>query len=347
MMTTPYKPRDILKIDAAIFRELILSKRALAIFPKDSSKRIRFFESTSSGSIDKHISFLLKVGTQKVDLSIELKPETLLFKRIEEVGGVESLPEEFRTALITFAGKEIIDVLENLFQLPVAIWSSTDRQKEPAETKELFFEILGANDQCEGRASMILEISLIERILAVANETPIIKNNLLTGELLQGELLIGSATLTLRDWQRIKPGDLIVIEEPSALTTGQGKCLIKKCGIIPIILKPDYFKPLILSLEKIFPNGFKGVPPAAEQSSLKENTLDPSIPLELNFSAGLISLTIDETLRLVKTKSLQKPFQTLKPLNIFLREQVVGTGELLEINGRYAIAVTQLFTYAS
>jgi len=345
--TNPYKPREISKIDAAIFRELIFSKRALAIFPKDPDKKISFFEASSSDGIDKKFSFSLQVGQQKVDLSIELKPGTPLAKRLEEVGGLESLPEEFRVALMTFVAREIIDVLEQLFQLPVTMSNTPNTQEEASEKKELYFEVLDSQSTCEARASIILSVPLLERVLTLAQETPMVTSHSLTGKILEGEVFIGSATVSLEDCFRLRPGDLIVIQEPSAITTGQGRCWIKKSGIIPITVKPDFFKPLVRPLGNFFPPDVKPARAAIEEEEEEKNRSSSSIQLELNFSAGLTSLTIEETLQLMKTKVLEKPFQLLKPLKIFIEEQVFGTGELVEINGRYALAITQLFEHAS
>jgi|GEM_PF-4636519 len=340
--TLAYQPRQISKIDADIFRELIFSQRALAVFPKDPSKKICFFEADSSKVIDKKFSFSLKVGQQKVDLSIELKPETPVVKRLEEVGGLESLPEEFRVALMTFASREIIDALEHLFQLPVVVWNVANDQEEACTKKELYFEIRDAHHVCEARASITLSMPLLERVLAIAQKTPMLKSRSLTEEILEGAVFIGSATISLEDWKNLHPGDLIVMQESSALTTGQGKCLIKKSGIIPMAFKPDFFKSLVLPLKTVFSTGVKLVLPAAEQQEDQKNSDSASIPLKLNFSAGLVSLTIEEAFQLIKTKSLAKPFQLLRPLKIFIQEQIVGTGELVKIGEQYVVAVTQI-----
>ena len=359
MTTIPYKPREVSKIDATIFRELIFSKRSLAVFPKDPSKKIRFFEASSPSAIEKSISFALQVGQQKVDLSLELKPESLLVQRLNEVGGIESLPEEFRVALMTFAGREVMDVLEHLFQLPVMVWDAAEEKEEKMEKKDLYFEILDSNEICEARARITLSMPLLERVLAVAKEAPMLKESALSGELLQGEIFIGSAILSPEDWKSLVPGDLILIQEPSALATGQGRCLIKKSGIIPMVLKADHFKSLLLPLEKVpllLPrNPSEGAPPSHEAGVVSEKLLASTstadlncreavtgIPLELNFSAGLLSLTIEETLQLIKTKSIEKPLQVSSPLKILIQERVVGAGDLVEINGRYALVVTQI-----
>jgi flagellar motor switch/type III secretory pathway protein FliN len=246
--------------------------------------------------------------------------------------------------LMTFASKEIVDALEHLFQLPVIAWDAAKEKEEEVEKKDLYFEVLDANAACEARARITLSIPLLERVLAVAKEEPMIRESSLSGELLQGEILIGRAILSSEDWKNLVPGDLIILQEPSALATGQGRCLIKKSGAVPMVLQADDFKPLILPLEKIFPVGMKPSPPVSEEQGeqQKENSSYPSIPLELNFSAGLLSLTIEEALQLIKTKSIEKPLQVSRPLKIFIQERVVGAGELVEINGRYALVVTQL-----
>lgn len=335
-----YKPREISKIDADIFRELIFSKRLLIAGPK----KIHFFQPNSSHVIEKKFSFSLKVGQQKVDLDIELKPESPLVRRLDEVGGLESLPKEFEVALTTYASREIIEVLQHLFELPVAIWDTATETEEACEKKELYFEILNEHAVCESRATIKISLSLIERILDVAKKIPMSRSRSVEGSIIQGEALIGSATMSLGDWKSLQPGDLIVIQEPSTLTTGEGRCLIKKSGIIPVMLKPDLFKSLILPLEKLFPAGLKPVSPVSKEEGKEEKSTDSSIPLELNFSAGVLSLTIEEAIQLEKTKSIQKSFHVSRPLKIFIEEQTVGTGELVKINERYAIVVNELYS---
>ena len=344
MMKTPYKPREVSKIDADIFRELIFSKRLLPTGTKNPSKKIRFFEADSPSVIEKNFLFALKIGQQRVDLTLELKPESALANRLREVGGLESLPEEFQVALMTYASREIINALEHLFQLPVTLWNAAKDQEELCEKKELYFEVLNEHAACEARAGIAMSMPLLERVLDAAKKIPMVKNQSVTGSILHGEVLLGSATVLLEDWERLRPGDLIVIQEPSALTTGQGKCLIPKSGIMPMIVKPDFFKPLVLSLETVFPTGLKTIPPVTEQYDLPEKGAVPSIPLELNFSGGVISLAIEEVIQLNKTKTIEKPVQVLRPLKIFIHEQVVGTGELVNINGHYALVVTQLYS---
>lgn len=348
-MKTPYKPREVSKIDADIFRELIFSKRLFPAFPKEASKKIHFLENPTSESIEKKFSFSFKIGQQKVDLSFELKPESPLLSRLSEVGGLESLPEEFRMALMTYATREIITTLEHLFQLPVALWDAAKDKEETVQKKELYFEILDENFGSEADASISLSLPLIERVLDTAKKIPVFKSYSVKGAILQGEILIGSTTVSLDEWKSLRPGDLIVIQEPSALTTGEGRCLLKKSGIIPIQLKPDLLKSLVLPLEKM-PLLLQRQPREKTDSSStfygKTAPLPTSLPisLELNFSAGLLSLTIHEAIQLNKTKTLEKPFPISRPLKIFIQEKMVGTGELVNINGRYALAVVALYS---
>jgi hypothetical protein len=371
MTTTIYKPRELSKIEATIVKELFVTNRLFPISPKDPSKKIRFFEPASAVPIEQYFSFSLKVGQHKVDLSVELKPETPLMARLNEVGGLEFLPEEFRVALMTFASRKIIDAAAHLFQLPVTTWDATTEQEEGIEKRDLSFELLNVDAACEARGKMKLNVPLLERLLEAAKKIPILKKQSLSGELLQGEIVIGGAAVSPKDWKSVVPGDLILIQEPSALTTGEGRCLIKKSVALPIMLPIAILKPLLSPLKKTVPSTEKPLsppsdhgthsditssapsvspPPATLQKtsehqcqSQPEDCLSSSLLLEVSFSAGLLSLTMEEVLELLKTRSVKKPLPLLKSLKILIQQQPVGVGELVEISGRYAVVVIQLY----
>lgn len=345
---TPYKPRELSKIDASIFRELISSKRTLAVFPKNPSKKIRFFEANAAPKIEEQFSFSFQIAHQKVDLVLELKTETPLFKRLEEVGGFESVPEEFQVALMTFASEEIIDALTSLFQLPVTLWKTSHDQEIVSEKRELCFEIIDAQTLCEARAKIVLSTTLVERIIAVAQQVPMANHHSLGAVVLKGDIFIGSALLTIEEGALLHPGDLIVLQDPSSLTTGQGAFFMKESGEIPLSINPDLIKTLVLPIEQVFPNGIVPALSSIEKTSEKEAVPEKResekslITLELHFSAGLLSLTMEEVLQLAKGKVPEQPLQLVHPLKIFVQGELAGAGELVEIGGRLALAVTQL-----
>ena len=60
------------------------------------------------------------------------------------------------------------------------------------------------------------------------------------------------------------------------------------------------------------------------------------------FSVGTLSLSIEEIINLATSSTLDYPMDFMRPLKILVEGKKVGVGELVEINGRYALFITQL-----
>ncbi|MFI0348372.1 MAG: FliM/FliN family flagellar motor switch protein [Chthoniobacterales bacterium] len=352
-MMTSYRPLEISQLDRGILHELILSKRVFGISQKNRSLKIRFLRASTKLIENAPFSFSLNINQQRAHLLLEPGLESFLTQRLQELGGIDSLPEEFRSSLMALCSREIINSLETLLQLPIALWDETQQDEVSGCKKDLYFEVINDREVVEAIGKITLSSELVEKIISLALTLPCMERPLLSECLLEGELVIYTTNLSLDEWGSLTAGSLLFLKEDSALVTGKGSFLLKHGKMMPLSFDQQHLQSLVLPLTKVIPSGF--TPAHHLESSAKEKTdvfvssefLNGNIlentlaPVELALSVGTISLSIDEIINLASTSLLVSPMKVSHPIKILVQGEMVGTGELVKINHQYALFVTQ------
>ena len=346
-MITAYKPLALSQCDVDLRSTFIFPKRLFTLSEKDSSQKICFVSSTTQQPKENFFVLPLKIDQQKIDLTLDPALESPLIKRLSEFGGLDAIPEEFRTAMRAYCSQEIINTLETIFQLPISLWEENPPQETPVlDGKVIQFEVLNDDSQVDTRGSMTLPPSLLKNFVSFGAQFPLQQEPQLTSYPLDGEFIIGSAQLSSSQWNSLTSGALVFLKEPSALTSGDAHLMLEKSEKIPLSFDLKLLEPLILPLAKAASSGFTPEPLVEEKghSSSKSPLKDTENPgmIELAFSAGTISLTIDEILHLTETKTLPRPVKIFRPLSILVQGEAIGAGELVELHGQHAIFITQL-----
>lgn len=344
-MIEAYKPAQISQCDVDILQELILSKRLFGISKSDSSLKVRFVNSFSSFIPAADFSCSLSVNKKRVDIVLEPIAESPFIQRLQKLGGIESFTEEFRDSVIALCAQEIINSLESFFQLPISLWDETNKEEQPSQKKTLYFEAINKKSAVEIRGKMTLPITLVKKVISLASELPYKESPIFANRPLEGELIIGSVKVPYHQWEKLEAGSLIFFDEHSAIVTGEGGFLLKHGKMLSLVFDQEQLKSLALPLTDMTSSNF--IP--AHQGSLKNNESKMlpekegvSMMVELAFSAGTISLSIDEIINLDSNSSLANPLNLSRPLKILAQGEIVGAGELIEINRQYASFVTQL-----
>lgn len=344
MMMASYKPHQLSRFDAAVLQELILSKRIFSLSSAPSSQKIRFLREGAFPQNSFSFPIALNVNKERVDLRLQPMAGSSLMQRLSDLGGIEALPNEFAEALRAFCSKEIITAFANFFQSSATLWKEGDATETP--TKELFFEINKANATVEVQGSIKLPFSLLEKLLSLATAIPVAPSRHFNTASLRGEIIIGSASLLLTDWEKLTPGALVFLQGPSAITTGEAFFYAEKDQKIPILIEKQHIKSLLRPLTKLSFAPF--VPADSLEKALanpheKKSELPQQVmPMELSFSAGAISLTLEEILLLSKNKKSPQPVVLSQPLTMLAQGRAIGLGELVSIGDQYAVFITQL-----
>ena len=196
------------------------------------------------------------------------------------------------------------------------------------------------------RGKITISPSLIEKIILLASSLPCMEVPIFSQTLLDGELVVGSVRLSVDQWNHLTSGALLFFDEGSAMVTGKGSFLLKHGKAMPLDVDQTQLESLVIPLTEVAPSGFTPATLSGEknkqQQEKKEAIAEPSVSVELAFSVGTISLSIDEIIKLEAAASLDNPINVSRPLKILAQGEMVGAGELVKINDQYALFVTQL-----
>ncbi|HLB33264.1 MAG TPA: hypothetical protein VJK54_03410 [Chthoniobacterales bacterium] len=370
MSVIPYKAPELSHDDIDVLNELILSKRLFSASKKNSSQKIRFSPSSPQWIGTGGFSFSLTVDQQEVDLLLEPTLGSTLAQRLQELGGVESFPEEFRVPMMALINKEVLDAFENLIQLPVAL-SDKKESSIPQDKKELYFEVLNEHSISEARGKITLPLSLLKKIISLASHLPSMKDASPSHQVFQGDLIIGKTQLPLAMWEKLAPGALLLLDEPSAMTTGQLKFLLQRGDAIPLKFDLQKLSALVQPLAEISSLIQKSFSEQNIKTTMKPKSVfklaeadegqgvdgatkpfTASVEfedrfLDFEFSTGTLSLSLDEILSLIKTGTVAKSIPLLRPLKILVQGKLGGAGELIKIKDRYALFITEWTTVGS
>ena len=344
---TAYKPRELSQRDVEVLEELIFSKRLFPLSQKESSEKIRFVLPAASAIEAPEFFLSLKADQQKIHLAFKPTTESSFTQSLSTFGGKEAIPKDFLTAVIAFCSQKIITALEVFLQTPIALDEETGKESETAEEKKICFEIINRNAVVEIQGEINLPLVLLKKILSMAATFPKTERADLGNCSLQGELLIGTAKIPPLQWSKLMPGDLIFFEEPSACLTGDCFFQLNNGPRISLFVETKQLQSLILPLEQVASSGFAPPPLSEEEKNQSEQeqelaSLEKIVTIELTFSVGTLSLTLDEITHLAKTNKLAHPLNLNRPLKILAQGQSIGVGELIELHGQHALFITQL-----
>lgn len=347
-MTTTYKPLVLSQWDAKVLEEFIFSKRAFPFSKKNPSRKIRFVLPPASSQASAGFSFLLNAGEQHVHVALEPTTESHFIKSLSAFGGAEAVPKDFLNAVVGYCSREIIDSLEFFLQVPLSLSEQAAATNNAVEQKTIHCEVLNEQDEIELQGAITFPLPLLEKMIAKAAALPRAERSDLGACTFPGELLVGIISLSLAQWEKLKPGDLLFFKEPSACVTGEGFFYFKNGQKLAAALDAKQLQGLVQPFKKvaladfvpeklILPASAAGLEKKAECVSLSECDA-----IELALSACTLSLTLDEMASLAKTKKLTHPPLLVPSIKILIQGKQVGAGELVEIHGQHAIFVNQL-----
>lgn len=150
--------------------------------------------------------------------------------------------------------------------------------------------------------------------------------------------VIGMTWLSLEDMVRLRPRDTIlfdvrVLEQDGALWLGQGDLGFRVARQGPELTVTEEF----MEQKWIAPPSEESEGAGAELSALDH------LPLRVVFDLGELSMTLEQ----LKSLQVGQPLALSRPLasavNLRVNGALIGTGELVEIEGELGVTITSLF----
>ncbi len=336
-----YKPREFSQDDVDLLEELIFSQRLFPI--KKTTQSIRFLLSLEPDALADAFTLFFKSGEEFLSLVLKPSSGSNFSKLLLQYGGEENIPHDFLLALRAFLSRQIIDALEEFFQIPLSLIEEKEAKTDPR--KKIYFQIIDEHSELQFQGAIEIPSSLFPKLITAARSLPRVERGDLASFTFQGEVLLGHTSISITELKKLLPGDLIFFHEPSAFAHGEGFFCFSHGEKIPLQLQSKQLEALIQPFKEVLLVDFLPAPLPERKEKIDpsaEELASPVEEIELTFSAGTLSLSMEEINQLVKTKKLsQLPLQK-NPMKLLVQRTLVGTGSLVEIHGQHALFLTQL-----
>ena len=161
-----------------------------------------------------------------------------------------------------------------------------------------------------------------------------------------GNFLIGNTQLNMQSLAQLKEGDAIFIEQDTSSKHDHRTMRLTFGGWVLSISKSTSEAEWILEklerLEKMQTHNLLDI--ASTENSQNDDGLNKlsDIPVVLHFSAGNVSMTIRELMSLKTGEVVNLNQAVTTQVTISVNQQIIGKGELIDIDGRLAVQIIEL-----
>jgi flagellar motor switch/type III secretory pathway protein FliN len=347
-MVTLYKPLALSQCEVEVLNELIFSKRVFSLSENDPDQKLRFVLPPTINNESFDFVLSLKTNHHHIDVSFHATSESKLMKCFLEFGGAEAIPKEFLTGVTAYCSQKIIALLEKFFEVPLLLESFKKNEIKELEDKQtLYFEIIRNDSTVELMGEIKLPLFLLKKILSLVAPLPYEVRSDLDQFPFEGDIIIGTVKLSQAQLSKLKPGDLIFFEEPSACVTGKIFLYFQDEQYLPLSLDPKELQPLIhnfkdVALSEFLPSESSDLEKQESEAKQELASLEKLVTIELAFSLGKLSLTIEQIAQLAKIKTYSPIENVSSSMKIYAQGTLIGVGELVEIHGQHAAFLTQL-----
>lgn len=250
---------------------------------------------------------------------------------------IPELPDAFAAAALEVALTEVIEALDSLQRGPVSLRGLGRGALAPASSRHAFeFEACSGHQVVRGRLAtdalgLMLMAGLVARLPDVPNELGLAQQPLR----LRAE--VGATWLTAQTLSQLAPGDAVMVENVYLTTEGELRLSAHGWGLRGrvdgarlTVTAPFSHLGATMALEEM---------PAGD-ADLPESLL--ALPLQLVFDLGERSVTLAQlqVLQVGQVLDLERPLSAAVGLRV--NGRLVGTGELVEIDGRLGVCVSAL-----
>lgn len=93
-------------------------------------------------------------------------------------------------------------------------------------------------------------------------------------------------------------------------------------------------------------NNHTGIGGNDEHKSIENIEFIMDIPLEVSVELGRTRLLVNELLKLNRGSVIELAKSTGEPLNIFVNQKLIARGEVVSVNEKYGVRITEIISHA-
>ena len=290
-------------------------------------------------------------GGSEVWLSLDSLP---LANRIEELSAgmaLDQLPRELAAAVVEAAFEPILEAVEAVIDVPLAIREVRLGAAEKTENgRGIPFRVTREDLNTIARGRLYVSGGELETVLNVLDGFERVDSIGVDDLPVPLRIEAGSTRLSVADCSTIEEGDIVVMDESPLV---QDNCLRLRVPSGPVILVRLEDRTLTVIAASEFSMTDIDAAPSDEGQSPSEEEQSPAeeplvtdtgeLPIELVFELGRQTIALSELKAIVPGYTFNLEKDLSQPVTIRANGQTVGSGKLVQVDDRIGVRVTELF----
>lgn len=293
----------------------------------------------------------------RVDLGVNDTPVTLFMSRKTaarvaqtyfDLGADYEIPDSLRAAALEASAEGVLEKIEQAANIRIAVLGVADSGVSAEDRPLLSFRLsAGANTQA------IIYLAANDGIDFSAAPPALPRN--VDDTVLRLPLVVGDSSVSLADFAGLARGDVILVPDPGLIEKSMVRLPIS--GGRAIVAAIGNNKVTVKMLGQVMTNESDNM--GAEPSGPDENvSAEPAegaqgepllapeaiddVPIRLDFDLGEVELTVGELRTLVAGHCFDLAKLPEKAVGIRVNGRRIGAGEIVEIDGRLGVRITEL-----
>ena len=326
---------------AVRLNNILLNKTSTLSFQLDEKRTARFRLQPADSSTQSlcPISLTLELGNATAGLWLSAWPLIEQIRQFVPDGLLQQLPENLTISIIESALAPLLQQAEQALGLTITVQGTTAEHQSPLYNMPLGFEIQildQESDNVQQTISALLMLDphiyphLQERLRHWQSDT----NPDWEEHLTPAWLEISRIVFTMQEINQLQPSDLILLED----TRFENENLLK------LRLNSGYYCEATLNQTTpstlTITTAWMTMTDNEQQQKIEHVS---QIPVQLSFDVGEKTLSFNEVRQLRPGYVLELGKSLPEIIQIRSQNRLIGTGELVEINGRVGVRILNLF----
>ena len=322
---------------------LILNKSQSYTFNLDDDRmlRLRLLPGDRQQQSTYPIGMTLGIGDTTAGLWLSDWPALENIREFIPEGMLARLPENLGLALTENAMEPLITAAEHGLASKISLQSLSAESNSRLYTLPISFELMEANRTKPEGANIRTVYGLLlleERLYPLLQERirywPSDQNE--NWESLETNLSIeiGQTALSIQDINNLKPSDVLIPDDNEFQTEKRVRLRLKTDLYCCAALNSDSDKTLTIT------TGWNAMADNEPQQNIDQIN---KVPVQLSFDLGHKTLSFNEIKQLRPGYIIDLPTSLPEVVQIKAQNKQIGSGELVEVDGRIGIRITSLF----
>ncbi len=333
------------KATAVRINNLLLNKSQAYTFNLDEDRmlRLRLFPGETQRQSIYPIGLTLGIGDSTAGLWLSDWPVLENIRAFIPEGMLSRLPENLGLALTENAMEELLVTAERGLSSKITLQSLSAEQNSRLYTLPIGFELMEAN-RAKPEGSNIRTISglimLEERLYPLLQERmrfwPSTHNETWDAMEVRLNLEIGRTQLTIEDINNLAVSDVLLPDNNDFQTAHQLRLRLKADMACAAQLNINQNQNNTLTIT----TDWNAMTDETQQNNIEQIN---KVPVQLSFDLGHKNMSFNEVKQLRPGYVLDLPGTLPEVVQILAQNKQIGTGELVEIDGRIGIRILSLF----